>query len=440
MPAELRQTILGDVRTIINDAWDFFAPPLIKFSIALFFFWYICGGEPFYLVREGITNAAPSWDTAKVTAFLDQYKLTSLLPIAALFLVAVFAYVINRIIFGVAALLPVNIGYTSDRIERMIQEDPLMQNQLASFPPYPGYMLVEFALAKARAQKEEALLRNVDNLEKASGRDHNLFSFAKFLLFWTVACCVLSLTVSGATKFSYSRVNLLAFTVIVFGVYAACRYAKSLEYLGYAQVHIVRLMLMGDNYLAKSKPSFTVVYPEPKDDSRRLHEERQMRIEYLRRQDWWFLSLRLMDWWEVLRYFRHYDRGYIKSDPKLLLQALLRNSTNILWFVMGALLIVILTRFSWWLGVGLFVGYVSITIVDCLLTAFLLGAITIKLSNAAITKVLPEIITGFLAEKPSRSIGPMEDAQYHITVGVIRLVEAGLAISLCRVLGRHFFG
>ena len=439
MPAELRQTILGDVRTIINDAWDFFAPPFIKFGIALFFFWYICGSEPFYTARDGIINVASAWDTAKVTEFLDKYKLTSLLPIAALFLVAVFAYVINRIIFGVAQLLPINIGYTGDRLERMIQEDPLMQKQLESLPPYSGYMLVDFALAKARSQKEEALLRNVDSLEKASGRDHGLFSFAKFLLFWMVACCVLSLTVRGATAFSYSRVNLLAFTVIVFGIYAASRYAKSLEYLGFAQVHIVRLMLMGDDYLAKNKPSFSVVYPEPKDESRR-REERQMRIEYLRRQDWWFLSLRLMDWWGTLRYFRHYDRGYIRSDPKLFVQALLRNSANVVWFVSGALLIVILGRFSWWLGVSLFVGYISITIVDCVLVAFLLGAVTVKFLIATLPTKLPEIITSFLPEKPQKAIEPAEDAQYGITVGVIRLVEAGLAIILCRALGQHFFG
>jgi hypothetical protein len=439
MPVELRQTILGDVRTIINDAWDFFAPPLIKFSIALFFFWYICGSEPFYTVKDVVINATSSWNAGKVIDFLDKYKLTSLLPIAALFLVAVFAYVVNRIIFGVAALLPLNIGYTGDRIERMIQEDPMMQKHIESFPPYSGYMLIDFALAKARSQKEEALLRNVDSLEKASSRNHSLFSFAKFLLFWTVACCVLSLTVSGATVFSYSRVNLLAFTVIVFGIYAASRYAKSLEYLGYAQVHIVRLMLMGDDYLTKNKPAFSVVYPEPKDESRR-REERQMRIEYLRRQDWWFLSLSLMDWWEVLRYFRHYDPGYIKSDRRLLLQALLRNSTNILWFIMGALLIVILTKFSWWVGVVLFVGYVSITIVDCLLVTFLLGAVTIKLLITALTTVLPEIIIGFLPEKPKRAIETREDDQYRITVGAIRLVEAWLAIVLCRVLASHFFG
>ena len=439
MPAELRQSILGDLRTIINDAWDFFAPPLIKFSIALFFFWYICGSEPVYAVRDGLANAASSWDAGKVTDFLEKYKLTSLLPFAALFLIAVFAYAVNRIILGIAALLPVNIGYTSDRIERMIQEDPMMQKQLESFPQYSGYMLVDFALTKARSQKEETLLRNVDSLEKTRDRNHGLFSFAKFLLFWTVACCVLSLTVSGATVFSYSRVNLLTFTVIVFGVYAASRYAKSLEYLGYAQVHIVRLMLMGDDYLAKNKPAFTVVYPEPKDETRR-REERQMRIDFLRRQDWWYLSLRLMDWWEVLRYFRHYDPGYIKSDRKLLLQALLRNSANIPWFIMGALLIVILGKFSWWLGVGLFVGYVSITIVDCLLVVFLVGAVTIKLSIATFMTKLPEIIIDFLPKKPERSIKTMEDHQYLFTVGAIRLVEAVLAIILCKQLARHFFG
>ena len=128
MAADLRQTILGDLRIIINDVWDFFAPPLIKFSIALFFFWYICGSAPFYAFNDSVANTASFWDATKITNFFEQYKLTSLLPIAALFVVAIFAYTINRIIFGVAALLPVNIGYSSDRIERMIQEDAMMQS------------------------------------------------------------------------------------------------------------------------------------------------------------------------------------------------------------------------------------------------------------------------------------------------------------------------
>jgi hypothetical protein len=438
MAADLRQSILGDLRTIINDAWDFFGPPLIKFAIALFFFWYICGSEPFYDLRDNFKTAAASWDPVKVTNFFDTYKLTSLLPIAALFLIAVFVYVINRIIFGVAALLPVNLGYSSDRIERMIQEDPMMQKHLESFPSYSGYMLVDFALAKARSQKEEALLRNVDNLEQERNRKYGLFTFAKFLLAWTIACCVLSLTVSSATVFTYSRVILLLFTVFIFGVYAASKYAKSLEYLGYAQVQVVRLMLLGENYLAKPKPAATVVYPERQEDKYR-REQRRRTIEYLRQSDWWFLSLRLMDWWEVLRYYRHYDPGTINSDRKRFLQTVLRNSANILWFIIGALLIWISAKFSWWLGVALFVGYVSITIVDCLLVVLLVGAVTFRSLSAVFTAKLPAIITDFLPAKPEIEIGIVDDWQYRLTVVAIRLLEGLFAIILCRALANYFF-
>lgn len=439
MPAELRQTILGDVRTIINDAWNFFAPPLIKFSIAVFFFWYICGSAPLYALKDSFIGVASSWDPGKLTQFFDTYKLTSLLPVAAIFLIALFAYVIDRIIFGVAAFLPINLGYTGDRIETMIAEDPVIQKHLDSFPAYSGFMLVAFALNKARAQKEEALLRNLDLLEKQSGRNYSLFSFAKFLLAWTVACCVLSLTVRGATVFTYSRVNLLAFAVIAFGVYAASECAKSFEQLAYAQVYIVRLVLMGDNDLVKPKPAATVVYPQPQEDIHR-YEERRMRIEYLRRQDWWFLSLRLMDWWNVLRNFRHYDPGSINSDPKRVLQAVVRNSANILWFIIGALLIVIFAKLSWWLGVALFVGYVSITIVDCLLVALLAGALITKLLVSTFRSRLPAIITDFLPAKPRKTFEVAEDNQFRLTVGGVRIVEAVLAIILCNALGGHFFG
>lgn len=446
MAADLRQTILGDLRIIINDVWDFFAPPLIKFSIALFFFWYICGSAPFYAFNDSVANTASFWDATKITNFFEQYKLTSLLPIAALFVVAIFAYTINRIIFGVAALLPVNIGYSSDRIERMIQEDAMMQKHLESFSPFSGYMLVNFALAKARSQKEEALLRSVDSLEKQMGRDYNLFSFAKFLLVWTITCGVLSLTISSATAFTYSRLSLLTFTVIVFGIYAASKHAKSLEYLGYAQVEVVRQMVIGQDYLTEEKltaekravvDGSTEVQSELK---KRRDQERQMRIEYLKRSDWWFLSLRLMDWWEILGHFRHYDPGYIRSDPRLLLQALLRNSVNIWWFIIGWILINILGKFSWWLGVGLFIGYVSITIVDCLLIVLLIGAVSLKSLRSSLISKLPEVITDFLPPKPERAIEVSEDGQYRITVAAVRLVEAVLALMLCRALATHFLG
>jgi hypothetical protein len=381
--------------------------------------------------------ATSTWGAPNITSILERYNLTTLLPLATIFLLAVVVYVINRVIFGIAALLPINIGYTGDRLERMLHEDPSMQKHLKRYLPFSGFTLVEFALAKARSQKEEALLRNIDNAQKATGRNNELFTFAKFLLAWTVACSVFSMTVRDATTFTYSRLSLLLFTVIVLGIYAACKFAKSVEYLVYAQVNTVRIVLMNESEspIKTSDPTDD----EIKEDAMQ-YEQRRMRIEFLRRQRWWYLRLRLMDWWEMLGYYRHYDPGYIGSDKKRLLQAVLRNSANIIWFIFGALLIAILGRFSWWLRSGLFVGYVSITIVNCLLIAFLLGSVTGKLLLSRIRSKLPESIGEFLPAEPATTITVREDHQYLLTLAAVRLVEAVIAVVLCRALANQVFG
>jgi hypothetical protein len=156
--------MLADIRKIIHDAWEFFTPPLLYLVVMALLFLYICGSGPLVAFGAQLGELLARVDTLVLTTFLDQYKLTALVPFFVLFLLAVLAYLVNRVVWGVQSLLPVHLTtWVGAVIEERVRLEPAWGPHLERYKPLSATDLIEYLIAKARTEKQEALLAGVDS-------------------------------------------------------------------------------------------------------------------------------------------------------------------------------------------------------------------------------------------------------------------------------------
>lgn len=393
MTTQIKETLFGDIRKLIHDAWEFFAPPLIKAGIALACFWYVCGGGPLDRLTGFAVSRAAALPSAGVQKVLADYNLTALVPLAALFLLAIIAYTADRLIYGVAALLPLRFVKVGDPADRIAASDPVLGRHYSADDPAGVRSLVEAALAKARYEKNDWLLGGVESWEREDGRAFGLFAFAQFLVVWAVACASLSAVIVGAERPTPGRMFLLLVAILVFGVYAVCRVAHAGEQLSYARIEVARTVLAGaDGFVPPVAPG--------EQGRARRGEDGDGGGERRRPRDepWWFIRTGVMDWTRMLRHYRFYDHP--KYPPRPRLQALLDHGAHLIWFVAWALLIRFVGGFSPWAGLALFVVYASVVLIDCVLAAVTAAATGWRSAAAWLRRVLPEEVFGAWPESP----------------------------------------
>ena len=436
MATEIKETLLGDIRKLIHDAWEFFTPPLLKLGIAIAFFWYVCDVGPLVRLAEFARGQTAAFPATDVQGFLERYNLTALMPLAALFLVSVLAYSANRVISGVAALLPFKFTTSGEQMERLIIADPVLAQQWATRDAGHVRTLIEGALAKARYEKHESLLSSVEYWQKEGGRVHGMFSFAQFLVAWTVACAALSVTVEGAVPFTFAKVVLLLGGVLIFGVYSACKVAHTHEQLNYAKFHVARVVLADKEF---APPAVEPGLPLAAGAEISPIATRRARRRAVRKERWWYVGTGMMfEWWRMLKAYRYDD--YPRYVRRPLLQALRDRGNNLIWFIASPLIIVILSRFSWWAGVILFVGYTSVTIIDCVLVTVTVTAVGWRVAAARLRGFLPQGILDE-EEEPDESLRfDVGAAQvYSYATAAVRVAEAAVGILMSRVLVELLF-
>jgi hypothetical protein len=445
-----RATVFSDIRQLIHDTWEFFAPPFIRLTISVLIFWYICGNGPLVKVWQLVETQASSLASSTVISVFEKYNFTALMPIILLFLISIFAYVGNRIIYGISALLPLNISFFSQGfITQQVWYDPIFRRRLESkkFSDPEINDFINNTIAKARIEKQESFkiesyLSRIDYLERESGRVFSSFSFAKFLLVWTIACAVLSRILADATPFTFGRLFLLLILVILFGIYSICNYASNEENLLIAKIRAARVILAADDSTPVTKDC-----TETHQEALEIQIQSEMpEVIRLQGERWWGLTPGLTDWWKTLKYFYyryHFDFVFFSpyEDKNLLLQAILRNNTITCWFVFGAVLIWLLSKLSWWVGCILFIGYVSFTFVDFLLVTFLAVPIFGQAIFARLKDRLPLILIELLPMEPQKNLTTMEMKQkkYRLTLAALRIIESSIGIFLSTLLARFLF-
>ena len=424
--------MLADVRKMVQDAWEFFAPPLIYASVAALFFWYLCGSAPLARLTTGIVNSREVLFSSNTTALLEKYSLTALVPLIALFLISVIAYSLTRVVFGLAGLLPLNlITWSGSILESLTHTDSRWRQYLARYPGSSTSDLIDYAIAKARLEKRDDLLTNVDYWRKSSGHASQLFEFSKFLLVWTIGCAALSLVLPDATQFTYRRVALMLVVVISFGLVAACRHAFAVQQEAYAKLRTARVLL--DSEVPSDREE------APSKDMAPVSNEDFKAWEQMRDQPWWRIGLRLMESSRMLKFYEYLPEWRHRSDKNLWLQAILQNNLNILWFIIGAVMIWLLSGLSFWLGLLLFVGYVSVTIIDCLIVGVMLAGTVGRTLVVMIKHRIPDELLELVPDSVLARLQPLDKQQYWLTAAAMRTAEAIVAIFLSRVLAAYFF-
>jgi len=415
---------------MVYDAWSFFAPPLIYLAFAAVMFLYVCGSEPVYSLVGVVKERADFIASPSTSALLDKYKLTALVPVIALFVAALIAYSINRLVFGIAGLLPFNlITSPGSIIAARVQLDPRWQQHITRYGMPSADQLIDYTITKARFEKREQFVSNVDSWQQSAGKAAQLFFFSKFLLVWTIACAALSVTLPDATPFTYKRVALLLILVILFGLFSACRHAYAYRQLAYAKVNAAQVLLSSE--IPREM--------EQNDQNSQDETNKYERWKTLEDRPWWRVGLGLMESWPMLRYYEYLAVDYPRSGNNLWRQGILRNSLNILWFIMGALLVWLLSKLSWWIGCFLFVGYVSVTIIDCLTIGVLLIGTWGRALLVWLKSRLPDDITDLLSQGLLARITRAERQEYWLAAASTRVVEAFVAIILSRMLASYFF-
>ncbi len=193
-------------------------------GIALF----IVGSDSVDGIRQRITAFLASVDVHGAAAALDQYKLTPLVPIAALFLLAALVYIYNRIVIIIAALIPFRMTWSSTKLLAQI---PAAEKLWARLPGVDDLAALDQAiantLAKARAEGRGALLSGIDYWDREFQRSFRYINFAKFAIVWSVSCAYFARVGSPTIGQAAGKAGLvlIACAGLVCAAFVRCAYA-----------------------------------------------------------------------------------------------------------------------------------------------------------------------------------------------------------------------
>ncbi len=173
----------------INDAWEFLFPAATQAAITIAIALFIGASDSIDGIRQQITTFLVSVDMRGAAADLDQYKLTPLVPIVVLFLLAALVYIYNRVVVVVAALIPIRMAWSSTKLLAQIPAAEKLWGRLPSVDDLAALdQAIANTLAKARAEGKGALLSGIDYWDREFQKSFRWISYAKFAIVWSVAC------------------------------------------------------------------------------------------------------------------------------------------------------------------------------------------------------------------------------------------------------------
>jgi hypothetical protein len=180
-------SVVGDVTKAIQDGWQFFAPATFRLLGAGLIVYILAGHVFFGRVQAAIKAALLSVDAQHVASVLDQYKLTSIMPIAALFAFALSIYAFNRCVATVAAFVPIQFAYSLPILVFTKCHGESVWYRIPQVGTPDGLLeAIEVRLAKARAEGYQALLDNADGWSKVRDEAFSQARFIRFLFLWSI--------------------------------------------------------------------------------------------------------------------------------------------------------------------------------------------------------------------------------------------------------------
>ncbi len=283
-------SVVGDVTRSIHDAWEFFLPATIRAFVALIIVAFLGGTSLLRRVFEGLAAALPTVELRGLADLLEKYKLAPLVPIVALFVLATLAYSFNRIVIAVSGLIPVSFTWSQTTLLLKRCPGRSVWYRMPNVDTPDGLVqAIEFRIAKARADGQQALLNGIDHWSKRQGEQFSQVDFAKFLIPWSLAWAIFIFHShrSGTPPGILGRLLLLLVFIAGWACFNLLRAAYSIEQTIHAKITASLALLTFDG----------AAEPQPNDERKMTIDQR---VEALRDRGWWWISLGSFTWLRTL--------------------------------------------------------------------------------------------------------------------------------------------
>src|SRR6476620_1469908 len=96
-------SLVGDVTKAIRDAWDFFLPATFRLLAAGLVVYFLAGNMVTDTCVAQLKADLLAVNGQTIADILEKYKLTSAIPIAALFFLSVLVYAFNRCVAAIGS-------------------------------------------------------------------------------------------------------------------------------------------------------------------------------------------------------------------------------------------------------------------------------------------------------------------------------------------------
>jgi hypothetical protein len=291
MAADDKTGVVGNITKAIQDAWTFFVPPMFHLLLTAAVYVWLGGGPQITTAMGRLKVDLPYSHVQTFFNLLDQLKLTSLVPIVALVLLAGLAFAFDQLVMGVGALLPIGMAYSYSRLLASNPGIGAIWFRLPAITDLNEFkQAMDVQIAKARSEGQDNALENIDYWTRSREAQLRQFTFAKFLAVWTL-CCRLVLIPHGSV---HGLRAILALLVCVGWAWLSLvRSAYAASQIAYAEVTFVAANLT------------SVGVPElPADDPRRA-EIKKLIDDQVGSSLWWWVGFSPFSWISVLKNWDH---------------------------------------------------------------------------------------------------------------------------------------
>jgi hypothetical protein len=275
---KVSSSIVSDATKGVHDAWEFFFPPTFRLVICMGIVFYIGGGP---LIKEFLglyPGTVASWRSHNISAFLEEYKLTPLVPVIAVFVLAAIAYIWNRFVFVVGSLIPLRVSYYVPKLlvhAFRATDIWVLYPEIESIDMLPS--AVDLEIQQAKEGGKLASQTGADYWETESEKIYIQFDFCKFVALWTL-CWMVVISVNPPLRHQVRGAGLLVLIATAFaGTIIILRFLYAIEQSWLAKTSAVLLLarVSGRPALAQDDPKRTIILRS---------------IEANRGKGWWWLE------------------------------------------------------------------------------------------------------------------------------------------------------
>lgn len=293
--ALMMRSIVADIRGLIHDAWEFYAPSAVRLAIIMIIWLLLDDAGYFGFFVKSTSDGLKRLGESGAIATLDRFKLTALMPLLALFIISLLIYSADRIVFIIAALFPLDIAYSSSALYGMYRRLSHVWRWCPAIEDITQlFALMELTITKARLEGKEIVLEGLDSWQKKQRAISQQTQFLKFLVLWTLAVSLFFVTREGVSSLLVIRAGLISLSLLALLLLNVLREIYVIDQIASKKIWAVASLLA----LEGKKPL------EP-DDIRWQHIGPHISAgENEAGKGWWWLQFRSMPWRRMIRNYK----------------------------------------------------------------------------------------------------------------------------------------